>query len=213
MTNTAAQEAVSIVNRLREFYRHRKETDIYQPVDLNEVIRHAVELTRPKWRDLMMARGATIRIETDLQEAAKVSGSPIDLSEIVMNLITNSVDAMPEGGMISISTRVQNDNVIMEVLDTGKGMTEEVRQRCFEPLFTTKGEHGTGLGLAIVYGIVQRHRGSIEITSEERKGTCVTVSLPALNPTSASASVSAAPAATASCIGCRRRNSGAGNRV
>lgn len=187
MTNTAAQEAVSIVNRLREFYRHRKETDIYQPVDLNEVIRHAVELTQPKWKDLMLARGATICVPTSLQEAARVSGSPIDLSEVVMNLITNSVDALPEGGTISICTRVDNDFVIMEVRDTGKGMSEEVRQRCFEPLFTTKGELGTGLGLAIVYGIVQRHRGSIQVVSEEGKGTCVTVNLPVLQQTVASA--------------------------
>lgn len=193
MTNTAAQEAVSIVNRLREFYRHRKETDIYQPVDLNEVIRHAIELTRPKWRDLMMARGATIRVQADLQEPAKVSGSPIDLSEVVMNLITNSVDAMSDGGLISISTRVQNDSVIVEVCDTGKGMTEEVRQRCFEPLFTTKGEHGTGLGLAIVYGIVQRHRGSIQIASEEGKGTSVTVGLPTLSQNNADTLVNQVP--------------------
>ncbi len=190
MTNTAAQEAVSIVNRLREFYRHRKETDIYQPVDLNEVICHAVELTRPQWRDLMMARGATINVQTSLQEGAKVSGSPIDLSEVVMNLVTNSVDAMPEGGTISINTRVEPDKVTVEIRDTGKGMTEEVRQRCFEPLFTTKGEHGTGLGLAIVYGIVQRHRGSIQVASAEGEGTCVTVNLPALNQTSAPASAS-----------------------
>jgi PAS domain S-box-containing protein len=193
MTNTAAQEAVSIVNRLREFYRHRKETDIYQPVDLNEVIRHAIELTRPQWRDLMMARGATIRMEPDLREPARVSGSPIDLSEVVMNLITNSVDAMSEGGTISISTSVQNDSVILKVCDTGKGMTDEVRQRCFEPLFTTKGEHGTGLGLAIVYGILQRHRGSVQIASEEGKGTSVTVTLPTLSQTNAEADMGKAP--------------------
>jgi CheY-like chemotaxis protein len=87
---------------------------------------------------------------------------------------------MPSGGTITVSTRMENEAVVLELRDTGKGMTEEVRQRCFEPMFTTKGEHGTGLGLAIVYGIVQRHRGSIEIASEEGKGTTVTVRLPAL---------------------------------
>ena len=181
MTNTAAQEAVDIVNRLREFYRHRKETEVYQPVDLNEVVRQAIELTQPKWKNLMMAKGATIRIQTNLLDLADVSGSPIDLSEVAMNLISNSVDAMPDGGTITIATRAENDMVILEVRDTGRGMTEEVRQRCFEPLFTTKGERGTGLGLAIAYGILQRHRGSIQIESEEGKGTCATVRLPVLS--------------------------------
>ena len=180
MTNSAAQEAVNIVNRLREFYRHRKETDIYQPVDLNEAVREAIELTQPMWKDIGMASGATIHLQTSLQDGVTVSGSPVELREVVMNLIRNSVDAMPEGGTIAITTREEEETVIVEVRDTGKGMTEEVRQRCCEPLFTTKGEHGTGLGLAIVYGILQRHRGSIQIESEANKGTCVTVRLPAL---------------------------------
>jgi signal transduction histidine kinase/ActR/RegA family two-component response regulator len=193
MTNAAAQEAVDIVNRLREFYRHRKETEIYQPVDLNEVVRQAIELTQPKWKNLGMANGATIRIQTNLQEAASVSGSPPDLCEVVMNLILNSVDAMPEGGTIAVTTRVENEIVVVEIRDTGKGMTEEVRQRCFEPLFTTKGEHGTGLGLAIVYGMVQRHRGSIQIESEDGKGTCVTVRLPASTQSKETAQASRVP--------------------
>ncbi|HUI07788.1 MAG TPA: ATP-binding protein [Verrucomicrobiae bacterium] len=180
MTNTAAQEAVNIVNRLREFYRHRKETEIYQPVNLNEAVREAIELTQPKWKDIGMASGATIHIQTSLQDAVSVSGSPVDLRETVMNLILNSVDAMPDGGTITVTTRAEDETAVLEVRDTGKGMTEEVRQRCFEPLFTTKGEHGTGLGLAIVYGILQRHHGSIQIESEVGKGTCVTVRLPAL---------------------------------
>ena len=179
MTNTAAQEAVNIVNRLREFYRHRKETEIYQPVDLNEMVREAIELTQPKWKDLGMASGATIHIQTNLQDTVTASGSPVDLREVVMNLILNSADAMPKGGTIAITTSAEDETVIVEVHDTGKGMTEEVRQRCLEPLFTTKGECATGLGLAIVYGILQRHRGSIQVESEVDKGTHVTVRLPA----------------------------------
>jgi PAS domain S-box-containing protein len=188
MTNSAAQEAVNIVNRLREFYRHRKETDIYQPVDLNEAVREAIELTQPKWKDIGMASGITIRLQTNFQSGVTVSGSPVDLREVVMNLIVNSADAMPEGGTITVSTCVEEETAIVQVRDTGKGMTEEVRQRCCEPLFTTKGEHGTGLGLAIVYGILQRHRGSIEIESELDKGTCVTVRLPTLVPSAGATS-------------------------
>ncbi len=193
MTNAAAQEAVNIVNRLREFYRHRKETEIYQPVDLNEVVREAIELTQPKWKDLGLASGATIHIQTSLQDAVSVSGSPVDLREVVMNLISNSVDAMPDGGTITIATQTDHDTVIVQLRDTGNGMTEEVRQRCLEPLFTTKGERGTGLGLAIVYGILQRHRGSIQIESEVGQGTCATVHLPALTRSGGAARASQAP--------------------
>jgi PAS domain S-box-containing protein len=185
MTNTAAQEAVSIVNRLREFYRHRKETEIYQPVDVNGLVREAIELTQPKWKNIGMASGATIHVQTSLQDGVIVSGSPADLREVVINLVLNSVDAMPDGGQIAIATRSEGETVIVEVRDNGRGMTEEVRQRCLEPLFTTKGERGTGLGLAIVYGVLQRHHGSIQIDSEPSHGTRATVRLPAFAQTGA----------------------------
>ena len=180
MTSAAAQEAVSIVNRLREFYRHRKESDVYQSMDLNETIAQAVVLTQPKWKDQMMASGATVVIDTDLRDVLAIRGSESDLREVFVNLLFNAVDAMPQGGLVTIGTRAESDSIVAEVRDTGRGMTEEVRQRCFEPFFTTKGERGTGLGLAIVYGIVQRHGGTINIESQEGKGTVVVVRLPAL---------------------------------
>ena len=170
MTSAAAQEAVSIVNRLREFYRHRKESEVYQSMDVNETIAQAIVLTQPKWKDQMMASGATIVIDTDLRDVPAIRGSESDLREVLMNLLFNSVDAMPQGGTIMVVTRAEADFIIVEVRDTGGGMTEEVRQRCFEPFFTTKGERGTGLGMAIVYGIVQRHGGSIGIESEAGEG-------------------------------------------
>jgi len=88
------------------------------------------------------------------------------------------VDAMPKGGTITMRTRPAGSRVIMEVVDTGSGMSEEVRQRCLEPFFTTKGKGGTGLGLSMVYGTVQRHRGSIEIDSSLGNGTTFRLSLP-----------------------------------
>jgi PAS domain S-box-containing protein len=182
MTNAAAQEAVNIVNRLREFYRHRKESEVYQSMDVNETIAQAIVLTQPKWKDQMMASGATVLIDTDLRNVPAIRGSESDLREVMINVLFNSVDAMPRGGTITVATRAEADSIILEVRDTGVGMTEEVRQRCFEPFFTTRGERGTGLGLAIVYGIVQRHGGSISIESELGKGTMVVIRFPVLTP-------------------------------
>ena len=178
MTSAAAQEAVNIVNRLREFYRHRKESDVYQAVDLNETVAQAVVMTQPKWKDQMMASGATVVVETDLKDVPPVRGSESDLRESLINLLFNAVDAMPQGGTLTVATGTEDDSVVIQVRDTGRGMTEEVRQHCFEPFFTTKGERGTGLGLAIVYGIVQRHGGSIDVQSEPGKGTIFVIRLP-----------------------------------
>jgi CheY-like chemotaxis protein len=88
------------------------------------------------------------------------------------------VDALPQGGTITLRTHSDSARVTLEVADTGMGMTEEVRRRCLEPFFTTKGDHGTGLGLSMVYGILQRHAGTIDIQSEVGKGTTFTIGLP-----------------------------------
>ncbi len=187
MMNTAALDAGIVVNRLREFYRQREEGEVFAPVDLNKLIEQAVSLTQPKWKNQAEAKGITIQIVTELKPVGPVAGSEADLREALTNLIFNSVDAMPQGGTITVRTRSANSRVIMEVADTGTGMTEEVRQRCLEPFFTTKGDRGTGLGLSMVYGIVQRHQGSVEIETAPGKGATFRLSLPAAAQEEASA--------------------------
>jgi CheY-like chemotaxis protein len=125
----------------------------------------------------MLARGVTIAIDLDLAETPVVRGNAAELREVIISLTFNAVDAMPAGGQIRYRTRRDHDQVVVAVSDTGAGMTEEVRRRCFEPFFST-GE-GTGLGLAIVYGIVQRHGGQIEVESAPGQGTTFAVRLPA----------------------------------
>jgi CheY-like chemotaxis protein len=97
---------------------------------------------------------------------------------MLTNLIFNAVDAMPQGGSIRIRSYAADDRIILEVVDTGLGMPDAVRLRCFEPFFSTKGEKGTGLGLAMVYGIVERHQGVIDIVSNAGQGTTFTISFP-----------------------------------
>ena len=178
LMNTAAKDARNIVRRLREFYRPREENEFFASVELNQLVKQATELTKPKWQEQSRASSITISIESDLQKVPCVRGNEVELREVLTNVILNAVDAMPKGGTITISTHSHNDYVILKVSDTGEGMTTEVKQRCFEPFFTTKGEYGTGLGLSVVYGIVLRHGGEIKIESNPGKGTTFVIHLP-----------------------------------
>ncbi|MCG3149595.1 MAG: Adaptive-response sensory-kinase SasA [Verrucomicrobiae bacterium] len=178
MVSTSAQDAVQIVNRLREFYRSRKDTDPYEPVRLDQIVEQAIILTQPRWKDQMLARGVSIEIGLDLEETPFVRGNAAELREVVISLTFNAVDALPGGGRIHYRTRRENGQVLLTVTDTGVGMSEEVRRRCFEPFFSTKGEGGTGLGLAIVYGIVQRHGGRLDVDSTPGQGATFAVRLP-----------------------------------
>ena len=100
-----------------------------------------------------------------------IMGAESEIREALTNLVFNAVDAMPDGGTLTLRTRAADSGyVLVEVTDTGIGMDEDARRRCLEPFFTTKGERGTGLGLAMVYGMVQRHSAEIDIESAARPG-------------------------------------------
>ncbi len=176
--NTCAQDASSVVRRLREFSRKRGRGDILQAIDLPGLVRQAIELTQPRWKDQAQAAGLTIHIATDLRKVPPIGGEEFAIRELLTNLIFNAVDALPVGGTITLGTATDGDFVRLWVSDTGTGMTGEVRQRCLEPFFTTKGMKGTGLGLSMVHGIVQRHGGTVEIASELGHGTTVSIRLP-----------------------------------
>ncbi|HEU4439228.1 MAG TPA: ATP-binding protein, partial [Methylomirabilota bacterium] len=184
---TGVEDAASVVSRLREFYRKREEGETYRPLSLNQMVEQAVALTRPRWRDEALGSGRTILVEADMRPIPRILGSESELRELLTNLIFNAVDAMPEGGTIRIRTGLRETptgadgvpHVFLEVSDTGTGMTDEVRRRCLEPFFSTKGERGTGLGLPMVFGIVKRHRGTMDIESTVGKGTTFIVALPA----------------------------------
>ena len=95
-----------------------------------------------------------------------------------VNLIVNAVDAMPHGGSLKICCKRHGERIKLRFADTGTGMKEEVRERIFEPFYTTKGVHGTGLGLAVSYGIIERHEGMIRVESQLGKGTTFNIDLP-----------------------------------
>ena len=174
----AASNAAETVRRMRKFYRPH-EDEPFQPVDLNSLVEEAVSMTRPRWKEQAQAKGVKIDVEKDLVDVPPVRGNEAELHEILTNLIFNAVDAMPEGGTLSVRTRGGEGEVLLQVTDTGTGMDEEEVEHCLDPFFTTKYETGTGLGLSTVRGIVERHEGAIEVESEEGKGTTFRIHLPA----------------------------------
>ena len=175
---TSALDAANVVRRLRGFYRGGQAEEDVENINVNEVIESSINLTRPHWRVQAQAEGWAIDIDTHLEDVPTVTMNESELREVLTNLIMNAADAMPEGGTSTFHTKTDGEMVAIELSDTGAGMTEEVRQRCLDPFFTTKGERGTGLGLAMVYGIIQRSHGTIDVASELDKGTTFTIRLP-----------------------------------
>lgn len=178
----AAKDGAETVQRLQGFARMEHDTPMTE-VRLDMLARDAIDLTRPRWRDVAQSHGTTIEINRQLQPVTPIAGRPAELREVLTNLIINAVDALPRGGTITISTSNERwsddaEGVVIEVADTGMGMSAEVREHIFDPFFTTKGEHGTGLGLAVSLGIIQSHGGKIEVESAINVGTRFIIRLP-----------------------------------
>src|ERR1700722_7001794 len=186
----AIEDVARTVARMREFYREREAQLTLERVDLNRAVRQVAELTRPRWSDLPQQRGVMVDLRTELRDSLPdIMGAENEIRDALTNLIFNAVDAMPNGGTLSVRTLTSagaggEDRAMIEVTDTGVGMDEDTRRRCLEPFFTTKGERGTGLGLAMVYGMIQRHSAELDIESAAGVGTTVRLSFPA-HPSSA----------------------------
>ena len=174
----AAQDGAETVRRIQEFSRFRAEP-FFSYVDVNQVVQEAVKLTEPRWKDEAQAKGLTIDMKLDLaSDLPLTAAEPVGLRQVLVNIIFNAVEAMPQGGRITLRTWQEGDSIKIAVTDTGIGMSDGVKRRIFEPFFTTKGPQKTGLGLSVAYGIIQRHGGEIEVESEEGKGTTFVISLP-----------------------------------
>jgi PAS domain S-box-containing protein len=175
----AIAAVVQTVARLREFCRPRETQAAREAVNVNELVEQSVALTRARWQTMSMGKGISIQTKLELAEGLPaILGSASEIRDAIVNLIFNAVDAMPEGGTITLQTRALPNSTVIEVRDTGTGMDEQTRRRCLEPFFSTKGEHGNGLGLAMVYGMLKRHDGEIEIVSEPDRGTTMRMLFP-----------------------------------
>jgi PAS domain S-box-containing protein len=174
---SAAVDGAETVRRIQQFARLRPDEQ-FVSVDVNQIVQNAAAITRPRWAERIAHDSRTLDLRLNLAPVPAIHGRPAGLTELMTNLILNAIDAMPEGGVLTVDTRPETASVVIVVRDTGIGMSEAVRQRIFEPFFSTKGESGSGLGLSMAYSIVKRHRGDIAVESEPGRGTTFTLRFP-----------------------------------
>ncbi len=169
----AAETGAATAARVGRFLRQEPiDAGVRAPVDLAGIAEEVLQLTEPLISE--RSPGAPLlRFQRELGSGALMLGLAAELREAVFNLVQNAMDAMPRGGIVTVRTCPVADGAVLEVIDTGVGMSDDVRDRAFEPFFSTKGAGGSGLGLAEVYGIVRRHRGRIELHSVPGQGTTV----------------------------------------
>ena len=173
----AATDAAAVIKRLGYFYRGQAEPADSKQVRLKELVSQIPLLTRPKWRDEAQLQGREIDVQLELDDVPPVHGSATELRTVLTNLVFNAVDAMPEGGLITLKLSEREGQIIVEVIDTGSGMTDEQAARCFEPFYSTKIEK-SGLGLSVCHGIIVQHGGQIEVEAVPTGGSIARVSLP-----------------------------------
>lgn len=172
-----AEDGAKTVKRIQDFARQRRDHN-FELVSIDQILMDASEITRPRWKNCAEASNIHITLDLQIGSNAMVMGDDSELREVLVNMVFNAIDAMPEGGTLTLSTRTEGDSVIIKVIDTGVGMYPEVRSRIFDPFFTTKGKAGLGLGLAVSFGIIRRHSGNIEVESQYGSGTEFRITLP-----------------------------------
>jgi PAS domain S-box-containing protein len=174
----ASQRAAEVVKRIKDFTSHADDDSGCKATsfDLSELLQEALELTQPLWKDLPDSKKYEVNLLA--MDRCFIRGKPSEIYEVIVNLIKNALEAMPEGGTLSISTQMVDGKIHFTISDTGNGISDDVQQRIFEPFFTTKGLRSTGLGLSSSYGIIKHHQGDIRVESRVGRGTTFTVILP-----------------------------------
>ncbi|MBT5303807.1 MAG: response regulator, partial [Candidatus Scalindua sp.] len=170
----------SITDRMREFTHGETDTMDFVSADINKLLTQSVEFIMPRWRNMAQAGGINYNMDMEgtKKEVPSILCNPLEIKDVFINIISNALDAMPDGGRISFRTWSKGDTVFVSITDTGRGMSEDLKKNVFDPFFTTKRPEGTGLGMSTSYSKVARHGGKIEVDSEEGKGSTFTLQFP-----------------------------------
>jgi PAS domain S-box-containing protein len=173
----ACHRGADIVHRIKDFTLVKTDhIDQATVFDLGELVSEAVQLTKPLWAHPADLHKYSLNFVKPL--SALVKGNPSELYEVLVNVIKNALEAMPDGGTLAISPSMRNGKIRLSISDTGIGIAEENLQRLFEPFFTTKGLKSSGLGLSSSYGIIKKHHGEMTVKSTPGQGTTFTIVLP-----------------------------------
>lgn len=176
----SADDGAQIIRRIQDFARQEPSHE-FQAISISGLLTDTFEMTRPRWQ--LRPEATVVRFAPPADCAGFLMGDPVEMREVLVNMIYNAVDALPHGGEIRLSAQVAAGRVTVSIADTGTGMPPEVKARMFDPFFTTKGKAGTGMGLAVSFGIVRRHDGLIDVESEPGRGTTFHISLPTVEVT------------------------------
>lgn len=173
----AALDGADTVKRLQDFARVRvdRESNL---VDPNQVVETALSFIEPRRREREETGQVAFNLVLSLGQVGHVCGASGELRQVLTNIMLNAMDAMPQGGTLSVTTQQQDGMAVIAIADTGAGIPPEIQGKVFDPFFTTKGPRGTGLGLSVAYGIVLRHGGAIDLVSTVGKGSTFYVRLP-----------------------------------
>ena len=171
----SADDAARVVDSLKKF--HGGQSDEHRKVvELAPLIEQVIEMTRPCWRDAARTEGKRIDIDLQLDDTPRVWANPVELRQVLINVVFNAAESIVGNGTITIRLASESD-VVIEVRDTGCGMTAAALERCFEPFYTEKAG-GTGLGLSVCHGLIHDHGGTLTVESQLGVGTVFTIRLP-----------------------------------
>ncbi len=174
----AVYDGSNTVRRLQRFTeRDRDPKAMASTVDIGEAVRDVVDLTRPRWKNFMERSGHKINIQCDLVPNCLAAINASDLREVLTNLLLNAIDAMPNGGTLTFTTRCSGEHVVLQVSDTGIGMSKDIAEKIFDPFFTTKGVGNSGLGLSVSWSLLARYGGEVQVKSKPGKGTTFIIKL------------------------------------
>ncbi len=181
----ATKDGVKISNRMLKFSKKEKDTIGFTMIDINDLIIQSIDFTMPRWKNMSQIDGISYHIDKErIKQVPLLLCNSTEIREILVNIINNALDAMPDGGIISFATWSKDNNVFVSIADTGVGMSDEIMKNIFDPFFTTKIASGTGLGMSTSYGIISRHGGKISVESQVGKGSTFVLQFPATSKNS-----------------------------
>jgi len=179
---TSASDAAKRIQQIQRFGGKKHQLNQYFPVDINTLITDVINQTRPLWKDDAEKKGILFSFKMRYNKVPKILGNDGELRTAFYNIIKNSIESMPDGGILTIEIDEKTDGVFVIFTDTGIGMNEENRERIFQPFYTTKGfDVGRGLGMSGVYSIINEHAGKISVlNTAPGKGTSIEIVFPFL---------------------------------